>query len=146
MSIKSFASKQFSTHLLDERRRDKARARAERERRRKGEPHRIEFFHQVDDPYSHLLAQALVKLQARYDVEVVTWLVEPPEDWAAPARALLESYSLVDARRLAAKGGFHATSTEPPSSYSMPSPAAAVSSPHLPAPKSRIGPSPQSWR
>ncbi|MCY3933169.1 MAG: DsbA family protein [Acidobacteria bacterium] len=110
MSIKSFASKQFSTHLLDERRRDKARARAERERRRKGEPHRIEFFHQVDDPYSHLLAQALVKLQERYDVEVVTWLVEPPEDWAAPARALLESYSLVDARRLAEKAGFHATS------------------------------------
>ena len=110
MSIKSFASKQFSTHLLDERRRDKARARAERERRRKGEPHRIEFFHQVDDPYSHLLAQALVELQARYEVEVVTWLVEPPEDWAAPARALLESYSLVDARRLAAKAGFYVTS------------------------------------
>ena len=114
MSIKSFASKQFSTHLLDERRRDKARARAERERRRKGEPHRIEFFHQVDDPYSHLLAQALVKLQERYEVEVVTWLVEPPEDWAAPARALLESYSLVDARRLAEKGGFHATSETRP--------------------------------
>ncbi|MDE2692463.1 MAG: DsbA family protein [Acidobacteriota bacterium] len=114
MSIKSFASKQFSTHLLDERRRDKARARAERERRRKGEPHRIEFFHQVDDPYSHLLAQALVKLQERYDVEVVTWLVEPPEDWAAPARALLESYSLVDARRLAEKAGFHVTSAERP--------------------------------
>ncbi len=114
MSIKSFASKQFSTHLLDERRRGKARARAERERRRKGEPHRIEFFHQVDDPYSHLLAQALVKLQQRYEVEVVTWLVEPPEDWAAPARALLESYSLVDARRLAEKAGFHATSETRP--------------------------------
>ncbi|MYF03476.1 MAG: 2-hydroxychromene-2-carboxylate isomerase, partial [Holophagales bacterium] len=114
MSIKSFASKQFSTHLLDERRRDKARARAERERRRKGEPHRIEFFHQVDDPYSHLLAQALVKLQERYEVEVATWLVEPPEDWAAPARALLESYSLVDARRLAGKAGFHATSETRP--------------------------------
>ena len=119
MSIKSFASKQFSTHLLDERRRDKARARAERERRRKGEPHRIEFFHQVDDPYSHLLAQALAKLQERYDVEVVTWLVEPPEDWAAPARALLESYSLVDARRLATKAGFHPTSAEPPGRESV---------------------------
>ena len=115
MSIKSFASKQFSTHLLDERRRDKARARTERERRRKGEPHRIEFFHQVDDPYSHLLAQALVKLEERYEVEVVTWLVEPPEDWAAPAPALLESYSLVDARRLAEKAGLHPTAAAPPS-------------------------------
>ena len=114
MSIKSFASKQFSTHLLDKRRRDKARARVERERRRKGEPHRIEFFHQVDDPYSHLLAQALVKLEERYEVEVVTWLVEPPEDWAAPARALLESYSLVDARRLAEKAGLHPSSERRP--------------------------------
>ena len=114
MSIKSFASRQFSTHLLGERRRNKARARAERERRRRGEPHRIEFFHQVDDPYSHLLAQALVKLQERYEVEVVTWLVEPPEDWAAPARALLESYSLVDARRLAVKAGLHPSSEARP--------------------------------
>ena len=116
MSIKSFASRQFSTHLLGERRRNKARARAERERRRRGEPHRIEFFHQVDDPYSHLLAQALLKLQERYDVEVVTWLVEPPEDWAAPARALLESYSLVDARRLAMKAGLHPSSKTRPGS------------------------------
>ena len=115
MSIRSFASKQFSTHLLDERRRDKARVRAERERQRQGEPHRIEFFHQVDDPYSHLLAQALVDLQERYEVEMATWLVEPPEDWAAPARALLESYSLVDARRLAEKAGLHPTAAAPPS-------------------------------
>ena len=120
MSIKSFASKQFSTHLLDERSRDKARARAERERRRKGEPHRVEFFHQVDDPYSHLLAQALVTFQERYEVEVATWLVEPPEDWAAPARALLESYALVDARRLAAKAGLH------PSSETRPEPDAVL--------------------
>ena len=120
MSIKSFASKQFSTHLLDERRRDKARARVERERQRKGELHRIEFFHQVDDPYSHLLAQALVKLEERYDVEVAVWLVEPPEDWAAPARALLESYSLVDARRLAEKAGLH------PSSETRPEPEAVL--------------------
>jgi len=114
MSIKSFASKQFSTHLLGEGRRNKARARAERDRRRRGEPHRIEFFHQVDDPYSHLLAQALVKLRERYGVEVVTWLVEPPEDWAAPARALLDSYSLVDARRLAVKAGLHPSSETRP--------------------------------
>ena len=114
MSIKSFASKQFSTHLLGERRLNKARARAERDRQRRGEPHRIEFFHQVDDPYSHLLAQALVKLQERYEVEVVTWLVEPPEDWAAPARALLDSYSLVDARRLAVKAGLHPSSETRP--------------------------------
>ncbi len=110
MSIKSLVSRQFSTHLLDERRRERVRARAERQRRRRKEPHRIEFFHQVDDPYSHLLAQALLKLLNRYEVEVVTWLVEPPADWAAPARALLDAYSLVDARRLAVKAGLHPSS------------------------------------
>lgn len=113
--MKSFLSRRFSTHLLSERRLNKARDRAERKRRHKGEPHRIEFFHQVDDPYSHLLAQALLKLLERYEVQVDTWLVEPPEDWAAPARSRLESYSLVDARRLAKKAGFQPTNTERPS-------------------------------
>lgn len=113
--MKSFLSRRFSTHLLSERRLNKARDRAERERRHKREPHRIEFFHLVDDPYSHLLAQALLKLLERYEVQVDTWLVEPPEDWAAPARSRLESYSLVDARRLAKKAGFQPTNTERPS-------------------------------
>ncbi len=107
MSIKSFASRKFSSLLLDERRHEKSRARFERQRQAAAEPHRVEFFHQVDDPYSHLLAQALTQLVDRFDVEVATWLVTPPDDWAAPARAELDSYSLVDARRLAAKAGLH---------------------------------------
>ncbi|MFP8877632.1 MAG: 2-hydroxychromene-2-carboxylate isomerase, partial [Myxococcota bacterium] len=34
----------------------KRRARAEKARRREGRPHRVEYFHQVDDGYSHLAA------------------------------------------------------------------------------------------
>ncbi|MEM7015230.1 MAG: vWA domain-containing protein, partial [Verrucomicrobiota bacterium] len=40
-------------------------------RKRRGEPHRIEYFHQVEDAYSHLAAQLLRPLLERYDVELV---------------------------------------------------------------------------
>ena len=38
------------------------RAKAERVRKRKGEPHRVEYFHQIDDGYSQLAAQLLEPL------------------------------------------------------------------------------------
>ena len=33
-----------------------------------GEPHIVEYFHQLDDPYSHLTAQTLESLAMRYDI------------------------------------------------------------------------------
>lgn len=44
------------------------KVRADVERARAGGPHVIEYFHQVDDPYSHLAVQALAKIESRYDV------------------------------------------------------------------------------
>ena len=41
-----------------------ARAKAERTRRARGEPHRVHCFHQVDDPYSALLAASLPALDS----------------------------------------------------------------------------------
>ncbi|MFM7274429.1 MAG: 2-hydroxychromene-2-carboxylate isomerase, partial [Gammaproteobacteria bacterium] len=43
--------------LADPERRDRARQAAERLRIRRGEAHRIDFFHDAADPYSHLAAQ-----------------------------------------------------------------------------------------
>jgi hypothetical protein len=34
-----------------------------------GEPHRVRYFHQVDDPHGQLAAQVLPRLLERYDVE-----------------------------------------------------------------------------
>ena len=79
----------------------KVRARAERTRA--GGPHVIEYFHQVDDPYSHLAVQALAKIEAVYDVVIVPHLVGAPADWAAPERERLQAYARVDASRLAAR-------------------------------------------
>jgi 2-hydroxychromene-2-carboxylate isomerase len=59
----------------------------------------VHYFHQVDDPYSHLAAQLCGPLAARY--RVVPWLVPPPDDNATPERARLRVYALRDAGTLA---------------------------------------------
>lgn len=60
----------------------------------------VHYFHQADDPYSHLAAQLLQPLASRYDIVLKPWLVPPPDDAAAPERQRLESYALRDAARL----------------------------------------------
>jgi len=74
---------------------------AERRRRLRGEPHRLLYFHQVDDPYSQLAAQVLPELVRRYDVLLATHLVEAPSDAAAPERALLAAFARKDAADVA---------------------------------------------
>ncbi len=65
----------------------------------------IDYFHQADDPYSHLAAQLLGPLARRYGVEIRAWLVPPPDDAAAPERDRLSAYARRDAARLAAAYG-----------------------------------------
>jgi 2-hydroxychromene-2-carboxylate isomerase len=59
------------------------------------------YFHQVDDPYSHLAAQLLEGLAARYAIELAPRLAGPPSDAAAPERARLEVYARKDAADVA---------------------------------------------
>ena len=77
----------------------------------------VDYFHDASDPYSHLVAQVLPQLVARYDIELVPHLVSPPPDWAAPDRQKLVSYSRLDAERLAARAGlgFKDPGEQPPS-------------------------------
>ena len=70
-------------------------------RRLTGTPHEVHYFHQMDDPYSQLVAQVLPDLQSRYNVRVTLHLVSPPDDEAAPERAALENYSRRDAAKIA---------------------------------------------
>ncbi|MEQ8515971.1 MAG: DsbA family protein [Chromatocurvus sp.] len=65
----------------------------------------VEYFHQSDDPYSHLMLQLLPQLRERYAVEIRPWLVGPPPDWAAPERGMLVDWSRRDAAALAAYHG-----------------------------------------
>ncbi|MBY0276915.1 DsbA family protein [Candidatus Binatia bacterium] len=74
---------------------------AEQRRRMRGEPQRVHYFHQVDDPYSQLVVQVLPQLVARYDVELVPHLVGPPPDSAAPDRERLVAFARRDAADVA---------------------------------------------
>ena len=101
MSIRTLLMPVISQHLLARERLLKLRARAERERLAGARPHQLHYFHQVDDPYSALLAGILPQLIARYDIDVVPHVVGPPPDSAAPEREKLIAYSRKDARLLA---------------------------------------------
>jgi 2-hydroxychromene-2-carboxylate isomerase len=61
----------------------------------------VHYFHQLDDPYSALLAGYLPTLQSRYAVSVVSHVVPPPDAAAAPDLERLSAWSLRDAKRLA---------------------------------------------
>jgi 2-hydroxychromene-2-carboxylate isomerase len=107
VSLKGWISPPVSEWLLSEARLQRRRARAERTRRRSGQPHRVLYFHQPDDPYSVLAAGALPALVRRYDVELVAHVVGPPDGAAAPERARLAAWARLDAARLARRHGLH---------------------------------------
>jgi 2-hydroxychromene-2-carboxylate isomerase len=81
--------------------RDARRWLVEQRRRLSGEPQRVHYFHQIDDPYSQLAAQVLPELLARYEVELVPHLVGPPSDAAAPERQRLADFARRDAADVA---------------------------------------------
>ncbi len=61
----------------------------------------VHYFHQVDDPYSHLTALHLQAFQAKYRVQLVPHLVPAPDASAAPEQQKLRDWSCLDADRLA---------------------------------------------
>lgn len=77
------------------------RGAAEWRRRLGGAPHRVAYFHQVDDPHSQLAAQVLSQFLERYDVALAPHLVGPPSDAAAPERERLAAFARKDAADVA---------------------------------------------
>jgi len=76
----------------------------------------VQYFHQADDPYSHLAVQLLGPLTAAYDIDLEIHLVPPPEESAAPDRERLADWSLRDAVRLAAAHGLQMPAAPKPPS------------------------------
>ena len=91
--------------MVGEKRRRRQRARAEFRRRLTGKPHVIEYFHQVDDGYSHLAAQTLKPLLDTYEVRLICHLVRGPRPPMAPEPELLLSLSRYDAAQVASHYG-----------------------------------------
>ena len=95
------------------------RAKVERARRRAGKPHVVEYFHQVDDGYSHLAAQLLKPLAESYDIELVCHLVPTRTGPNAPEPELLAKLSRNDAAAVAPHYGLRFPGTDAPPPASM---------------------------
>src|SRR5664279_485337 len=83
-------------------------------RRIRGTRPRVMYFHQIDDPYSHLAAQLLPALAERYDVDFVPHIVPAPIPAAAPEAARLAAYARKDAALLASMHGLMFDGTRAP--------------------------------
>ena len=114
MSFDSLIKSRIIAHITGEPRQLRKRAAFERQRLRRDAAHVVDYFHDVSDPYSHLTAQILRRLQDRYEIELRPHLISAPPDWAAPDRTALESYARLDAARLAAKAGLALPATPIP--------------------------------
>ena len=103
MSLKSYIVPRAAQKLLGEGRLNKQRVKFERARLTNGESHKVEFFHDPSDPYSQLLEKVLPLFKENYKIELITHLVSPPDDAAAPERNKLIEYAKIDVMRLAKK-------------------------------------------
>lgn len=91
----------FMTYMSRPGRLQKQRVKVEQQRLKAGNPHCIEYFHQVDDGYSHLAAQVLQSLVDRYDIELVCHLVDGPTGKNVAEPDLLIGLSRYDAFHVA---------------------------------------------
>jgi 2-hydroxychromene-2-carboxylate isomerase len=87
--------------LSSRRYRDRRRRKFEKQRVSSGEPHRVEFFFQVDDPYSYLAAQVLQPLLDIYDIELVCHVVSGTAVAEPLELAVLQQYAQRDCAAIA---------------------------------------------
>lgn len=101
MSLARRLSPLFSELLASPRTRAVRQGLHDLSRRLRGARVELHYFHQTDDPYSHLAAQVLPRLLARFDLAFVPHVVGGPPDDAAPERARLEAFARKDAADVA---------------------------------------------
>jgi 2-hydroxychromene-2-carboxylate isomerase len=98
-------SRAFTAVLTSPSRRAASRTVLAWRRRVAGRPAVVRYFHDPADPYSHLAAQMLAALRARYNIVCTPYLVPAPDAGAAPDAGRLASWSLRDAAILAGAYG-----------------------------------------
>lgn len=100
-----WATSKMMTGLCRPQRQVKQRDRFERARARAGRPHVVEYFHQVEDGYSHLAAQVLSSLAERYDIQLACHLVSGPFGKNSAEPELLLRLSRYDSFHVAGEYG-----------------------------------------
>ena len=85
----------------------KRRAKVERARLKSGQAHVVEYFHYVEDGYSHLAVQVLQAFADRYDIELVCHLVRGPQGDNSAEPELLLGLSRYDSFHVAKDYGLN---------------------------------------
>ncbi len=103
--IRRWLTSKFMSAVSSEARLIKKRNKAEADRLKSGTRHLVEYFHQVDDGYSHLAAQVLERFKVRYDVGLTCHLVGEAIGDNAPEPELLLKLSRYDSHQIASYYG-----------------------------------------
>ena len=99
--LRRWLTSKVMTRLSSQRHQQDVRRKAERKRLKLGLDHQVEYFHQVDDAYSHLAVQLLQQLVEKYDVQLKCYLVSAQQGDNAPEPELLQQLSYYDAELVA---------------------------------------------
>lgn len=87
--------------LTSDLRRRTLHAKAEVKRRLSGKPRTLHYFHQVSDPYSHLMVQVLPELAQRFGLTLQAHVIDEIQPDMLPEPEMLKDYGLKDAKALA---------------------------------------------
>ena len=99
--LRRWIASKFMTSMMDPEKLKQKRRKQEFSRIKRGEKHVVEYFHQVDDGYSHLAAQALKALTEKYAIELECHLVSGPLGANAVEPELLVELSRYDSSKIA---------------------------------------------
>ncbi|MEM7741651.1 MAG: MFS transporter [Pseudomonadota bacterium] len=95
------------SRMINPQRQRERRARFEARRRRTKTLHTVEYFHQTDDPYSHLAVQTLANLRQRYDIDLQVHLIRATGGKNQPFKEDLAIWARRDAGLIAGPYGLH---------------------------------------
>ncbi|HUR40537.1 MAG TPA: DsbA family protein [Verrucomicrobiae bacterium] len=101
MSLPRMIRSAVMRRMADAERHALARAQAERRRLAENRPHEVRFFHQPDDPHSHLALQALPAFLARFNARVLPHVVAQPAPGAIHEQRLWDAWSRGECRTMA---------------------------------------------
>ncbi len=101
-ALKRWLTSSIMTRLADPERVAQRRHRAERQRVKANAPHQVEYFHQLNEGYSHLAVQLIEQLVSRYDITVNCHLVTSQHSANNPEPERLQALSFRDSERIAA--------------------------------------------
>ena len=96
-----FLIARFMSRIANSKRIETKRAAFERKRQADNRDHVIEYFHQLDDPYSHLTAQVLARFAERYDIKIIPHLIRATGGKDQPEQEKLAAWARRDASLIA---------------------------------------------